>query len=240
MLTIAAGKLLAAAAAASVTVSMTALAAGFFWQTDVTPPDMREIAMPGGDALLIAVHEVTHDEWIQCADDGGCSFQPEPDAALDGKRYPVTGVNALDVAEYIAWINKRSGLVYRLPTSGEWKVAAAELPQPQYQKLFTDPRLDWAADYGAMPRVSGKRRESGAFGAFKNGVADMTGNVWEWTSSCVVKADVGRCPAYLVEGLHEAKLSALIREPAQGGCTTGTPPPHVGFRLVREVARVKG
>jgi formylglycine-generating enzyme required for sulfatase activity len=232
---LATGKTLVAAAAAG----LTALAAASFWQVTPAALEMREIAMADGRVVAFAVHEVTQTEWKTCVDDGGCGFLPDEVIALAGKNYPVAGVNALDVAEYVAWINRRTGQSYRLPSSDEWQTAAQELPKPQYKKLFDDPRLAWAADYGAMPRVSNVIRESGGFGAFKNGLADMAGNVWEWTSSCVVKAEAGRCPAYVVEGLHEAKLSALIREPALGGCTAGVPPPHVGFRLVKDVVKPK-
>ena len=37
--------------------------------------------------------------------------------------------------------------------------------------------------YGPMPAISGGIRPSGGFGALPNGIADLSGNVWEWTRS---------------------------------------------------------
>ena len=124
---------------------------------------------------------------------------------------------------------------YRLPTDSEWKNFASALPQKPYKKLFTDPRMAWAADYGSMEKVSGVVKASGTFGTVPNGFSDLSGNVWEWTSTCArTGAEPDRCPAYLVEGLHESALSVFIRDPASGGCAVGAPPANVGFRLVSD------
>jgi hypothetical protein len=42
------------------------------------------------------------------------------------------------------------------------------------------------------------------------------------------------CPAYVVEGAHEAEIPVFLRNPAAGGCATGTPPTYLGFRLVAD------
>jgi hypothetical protein len=214
----------------------------------LAPFEMRSITLASGRTISVAVHETSWSQWKACVDGGGCAFLPDRKTAIVDEVYPVTGVNAFDIDEYVAWINRKSGFgsgsrsdqAYRLPTAAEWREIARELPRPEYKKLFSDPRLAWAADYGAMPKISNEIRKSGSFGAFRNGIADLGGNVWEWTSTCTINAEPGRCPGFLVEGLHEVKLSALIREPALGGCTTGVPPPHMGFRLVRNQVEHKG
>lgn len=95
--------------------------------------------------------------------------------------------------------------------------------------------MAWAADYGSMPAISGVIRPSGGFGALPNGISDLTGNVWEWTATCAKDGfDPSRCPAYKVEGQHETALSIFVRDPFSGGCAAGTPPNHVGFRLVSD------
>jgi hypothetical protein len=35
-------------------------------------------------------------------------------------------------------------------------------------------------------------------------------------------------------GEHVAAMSYLIRNPARGGCAVGTPPAHLGLRLVSD------
>jgi formylglycine-generating enzyme required for sulfatase activity len=147
----------------------------------------------------------------------------------------VTGVSRFDANEFIAWVNRGSSIAWRLPTAAEWAEFASELPKKDKKKLFTDPRLAWAADYGQMQQVQKRLKSQGSFGTFSNGVSDLAGNVWEWTSSCASNAADDRCPALVVEGLHEAVLSVFVRDPAAGGCAAGTPPANIGFRLVADL-----
>lgn len=199
-------------------------------------PDMglRPVAMAGETSLLVATQEVTRRQWQACVTAGACPALHE-DAVTAGPDYPVTGVNYLDVEAYLGWINQRGDHHYRLPTAEEWNVIAEAMPRKPYKKLFDDPRLAWAANYGTMQKVSAVLRPSGSFGALPNGVADLGGNVWEWTATCT-QAGVAddRCPAYMVEGLHETALSVFVRDPANGGCAVGAPPANVGFRLVAD------
>lgn len=192
----------------------------------------RPVAVAEGTRLQVMVREVSRREWKACADAGACAqltgrIDPaEPDM-------PMTGVNRFDVEAYLAWTNAQERRDVRLPTAAEWQAIAAGLPRPGHRKLFDDPRMAWAADYGAMPAISGVIRPSGGFGALPNGIKDLSGNVWEWTDTCARDGlEPGRCPAYKVEGQHETALSVFVRDPFSGGCAAGTPPNHVGFRLV--------
>ena len=77
-------------------------------------------------------------------------------------------------------------------------------------------------------------------------VADIAGNVWEWTSSCFVREKldpdevafgmpVVNCGVRVVEGRHRTYVTDFIRNARAGGCAVGTPPANLGFRLVREL-----
>jgi formylglycine-generating enzyme required for sulfatase activity len=194
------------------------------------------VTVEGGHRLRVGISEVTWQDWKRCHDAGGCSFLPRSPRRNDARPFPAVGVNRLDVDEFVAWVNSRGDVQYRLPSAAEWTLFAAELPKPVSKKLFDDPRLAWAADYGQAESVPARVEPSGSFGALPNGIQDLGGNVWEWTATCAVgDADDERCPAYFAMGLHQATIAIFIRDPVTGGCTAGAPPANVGFRLVSDI-----
>lgn len=227
-------------AAASVTVLVLAAALlGLVYQTG-SPTRIRldMVAVSIGDRLLlVSRHEVSIAEWQLCYDDGGCSFNPKPGPGAAGTNFPVTGVNWFDVNEYLAWSRQNSDLQLRLPTLAEWNMIAQDVPLAKQKKLFTDPRLAWAANYSTTA-IPPRLKTSGSFKPSQNGIADLSGNVWEWTMTCVSSSftdqDAERCPAYIAAGEHEATIPVFVRDPANGGCAVGAPPAHLGFRLVVE------
>jgi formylglycine-generating enzyme required for sulfatase activity len=216
---------------------LSGLAVGAFLGFKAPQPEdirFRPVAMPDGSSLHVMTREVTKREWKACAAAGACEDLTGSIPAAEPDM-PMTGVNRFDVEAYLAWVNAGGGARVRLPSAAEWSAIAAALPRKSFTRLFDDPRLAWAADYGAMPAISGVLRPSGGFGTLANGISDLGGNVWEWTATCVMDGfEPGRCPAYTVEGQHETALSVFVRDPFSGGCAAGTPPNHVGFRLVSD------
>ena len=202
----------------------------------------REAMVPvkmGGSAektLYVSHVEVTVADWQRCVQDKGCSHMPK--LAGNETHQPVTGVNWFDVNEYLHWANAKSGGSLRLPTREEWKWLNRSLVKPKPAPLFTDPRLAWAAEYGQEINLGGPVRPSGSFSTTPDGVADLDGNVWEWTMTCAAEGfedkERSYCPAMFVEGGHEAVIPVFERSPAAGGCATGTPPTYLGLRLVAD------
>lgn len=203
-------------------------------------PEMASapITLSTGHALYVQRFEVTIAEWNVCAAEGGCSLtlraRPDQDAAVT----PATGLSYVDAREYIDWINRKTGQDFRLPTAAEWaEMAKPVLPQ-EPDPIFTDPSLTWASSYmieGTAPRAL---KPQGSFSTSPEGVADLDGSVWEWTQDCYAgsagKVDPARCPAFFVGGEHVAAMSYLVRDPGRGGCAVGSPPAHLGMRLVSD------
>jgi formylglycine-generating enzyme required for sulfatase activity len=181
--------------------------------------------------LQVMPREVTIEQWERCAEAGGCGFRPKAGPGAVDDSYPVTGVGMLDVEEFIAWARTETGEDLRLPSLEEWYAFSGVAPY-RPTKIFTDPRLAWAATYGSEGKMDPTLKPGGGFGVTDDGIADVKGNVWEWTSTCVVANSDLHCPAYFAAGEHEAKVPLFVRDPSAGGCATGTPPAHLGFRLV--------
>lgn len=198
---------------------------------------MVPVKMADGHILQVQPFEVTTDDWAHCVADKVCTYQPRATFAA-GRPMPVTGINALDVQQFLAWANARGGGGLRLPTRDEWRWLNRTLEKPKQPPLFTDPRLAWAATYGQEESPGGPVRPSGSFTTTNDGIADLDGNVWEWTSTCAMPGFDGKearnCPAFFAEGAHEAAIPIFLRNPAAGGCATGTPPTHLGLRLVAD------
>ncbi|MEJ6399133.1 formylglycine-generating enzyme family protein [Yoonia sp. 208BN28-4] len=198
----------------------------------------KPVILPGGTALYVQRHEVTVAQWNDCHRGGGCTVVLRVRPDQDDAATPATGLNYLDAQEYLSWINARTGGFYRLPTAVEWQFMAAPVLPETPNPIFTDPSLTWASAYLLEGNAARALRPVGSFSTTAEGIEDLDGSVWEWTQDCYAGAsgetDPVRCPAYFVGGEHVAAMSYLMRDPARGGCAVGTPPAHLGMRLVSD------
>ncbi|WP_240336719.1 SUMF1/EgtB/PvdO family nonheme iron enzyme [Tropicibacter sp. Alg240-R139] len=203
-------------------------------------PDMADnpVSLPGGDKLYVQRHEVTVAEWNRCHADSGCTMELRVRAGLDPDSTPATGLSYLDAAEYLGWFNAATGHEFRLPSLAEWEHIAKPVLPEEPDPIFTDPSLTWASTYlteGIAPRAL---KPQGSYSTSPEGIVDLDGNVWEWTQECYAGVGEGidpdRCPAFFVGGEHVAAVPFLVRDPARGGCAVGSPPAHLGMRLVSD------
>ena len=183
---------------------------------------------------------------------GGCEwrdpgFRQTPD-------HPVVCVNWSDARAYAAWLSKETGLPYRLPSEAEWEYAA---------KAGTRTRNPWdgeaeqcrhangadaSTDFESKVACNDGHAHTAPVGSYEPngyGLADVLGNVWEWTQDCWngsfagVPADGragerGDCGRRLQRGGSWADepdaLSATVRALPHGA---GQRDQTTGFRVAR-------
>ena len=145
-------------------------------------------------SFAIGKFEVTFAQWDACAAEGGCSHKPGDESWGRGKR-PAINVSWHDATELVAWLARKTGKPYRLPTEAEWEYAAravadASEPHPPFSTGTTInyKQANYDANFtygdGKMGLYRQKTVEVGSFRRNAFGLYDMHGNVWEWVQDC--------------------------------------------------------
>jgi formylglycine-generating enzyme required for sulfatase activity len=147
--------------------------AGYSRETPVHPVSI-------GHAFAIGKYDVTFDEWDACVAAGGCGgLRPGDDGWGRGRR-PVINVTWDDAQSYVAWLSRRTGQQYRLPSESEYEYA---------MRGGTSTAFWWGDSIGrgnANCEGCGSpwdNRQTAPVGSFKPnpfGVYDAIGNITRW------------------------------------------------------------
>ena len=139
--------------------------------------------------FFLSRHEVTQEVWRVVAGTTPSTF------ATCGPRCPVEGVTFVDVQRFLDTLNARAARArppgvfrYRLPTEAEWEYACragTTTPFSTGANVTTaEANYNGRFPYAAFP--PGEYRQGplpvGSLPLNPWGLADMHGNVWEWTS----------------------------------------------------------
>lgn len=190
--------------------------------------------------VAIAKYEVTRGEWEHCVTDGACQHLPIKYSYTESN-HPVSEISWLDAQQYLNWISNRTGYQFRLPKASEWRHISAEYSQAKVKKIFDDPRMEWANQYAYFAtRPNKATKPVGHFGTANSGIADLDGNVWEWTETCGTNLNendsretTDQCRGIRVlAGKHMTYQPEIVRYVPIGGCSIGFAPPNIGFRIV--------
>jgi len=110
------------------------------------------------------------------------------------ENHPVVCVSWNDASEYIAWLNKKEGRNYRLPTEAEWEYAARSGGRDYLYSWGNGSPAGNVADESARRELSALNiwkgysdghaftAPVGSYGPNELGIYDMSGNVYEWVS----------------------------------------------------------
>jgi formylglycine-generating enzyme required for sulfatase activity len=131
-------------------------------------------------AFKIERYEVSNRQYDMCVTARVCSQPDDPIQYADPqlRERPVGGVTAIQAAEYCRWLGRR------LPTELEWE-RAARGPAPGHTWPWGDlPLTSQLANVMIEGATTDPQPvDSHPEGASVEGVFNLIGNVWEWTSS---------------------------------------------------------
>ncbi|HEX8290110.1 MAG TPA: bifunctional serine/threonine-protein kinase/formylglycine-generating enzyme family protein [Pyrinomonadaceae bacterium] len=127
--------------------------------------------------------EVTNAEYAEFVKETGHAPPPgvwegaRPKAGEE--RLPVSNVTYEDATQFAAWRSMRDGVTYRLPTEAEWEFAARGGDSTRLYPWGAE----WTQGYANLAGRGTTPVGSFPLGRTPQGLDDMIGNVWEWTSS---------------------------------------------------------
>ncbi len=192
------------------------------------------------DAFAMAAKLVTNAEYKIYLDAINASPADYPDywdnPDFNKPEQPVIGITLKEAEAYAAWLSGVRGVKYRLPTEAEYEIAA------RAGQNVTYPWGDQLPSSGNYAAFSGSAKATQPVASYENGknaagMFDMSGNVWEWTTSLPEGSMSGNATYCIVKGgsymdsQYELRISnRVLRNPEERF-------PDVGFRLVSEVAK---
>jgi len=161
----------------------------------------------GGTKVLFGVWETRVQDYAVYAQEKGMT--PEKPGFAQGPTHPVVAVSWEDAVGFCEWLSKKEGKTYRLPTDAEWSVAVglgAESGATPAEKGENGSKTvyPWGSAWpppkgaGNFADATAKKADSGFgyidgyddgaaytsavgnFSANRDGLYDLSGNVWEW------------------------------------------------------------
>lgn len=155
-------------------------------------------------------------------------------------RHPVVHVTLNDARAYAEWADGR------IPNEIEWEYAASlgllDPGDPLSGTVGPDGEARANIWQGAFPKIDtgadgfAGTAPVGCFAKSRIGAYDMIGNVWEWTES---RFDTS-APRFTIKGgsyLCSRDYCRRYRTAARQGVESDFSTAHVGFRIVRDVAK---
>jgi Sulfatase-modifying factor enzyme 1/Caspase domain len=170
--------------------------------------------------IYMGKYEVTQAQWQAVMGANPAKFKN------CGENCPVENVSWNDVQIYIQRLNQQTGKHFRLPTEQEWLSACQAGggnnafcggSNPDYIAWYHD-------NAGPGPHPVGKK-QANAWSLY-----DMSGNVWEWTSTC----DPSGCNRRVDRGGSWLGKAKFIRADNRGGDIAAEHEADLGFRLAMD------
>jgi formylglycine-generating enzyme required for sulfatase activity/predicted nucleic acid-binding Zn-ribbon protein len=190
----------------------------------------------------ISKNEVTFADYDKFARASGRRL-PYDESWGRGER-PVVNVSWNDAQAYAAWLSKKTGRKYRLPTEAEWEYAA---------RAGNTAKIWWDSKVAVKPANcfncgsqwdANRTAPTGSFRANDFGLHDMAGNAQEWTEDCYHKSYTGvpddggawmtpGCTQRVVRGGGYTSPLDTLRNAKRSQYNQDARLDNLGFRVVR-------
>lgn len=200
---------------------------------------------------------ISFDEWDACLADGGCSGKRGDDRGFGRGRLPAEGLSFNDVQAYLAWLSKKTGRTYRLPSEAEREYfTRAGTTTPFWQGKTIGPQdanYDASIPYGDGPRGlrSDGPKPVDYYSPNPFGLYQVHGNIYEWTQDCYNKRyneDTptdgtpwleGDCSQRMMRGGEWGWSPGIMRSGARNEVSVDTAAGPYGFRVVRDLFAIR-
>jgi formylglycine-generating enzyme required for sulfatase activity len=183
------------------------------------------VSIPGGESngqkiapFKIGRTEVTWDEYdiyafrldltqAQQAEGVDAKSRPSkpygaPDRGFGHQGYPALAMTLNSAQQYCAWLSKKTGKTFRLPTEAEWEYAArANTLKAEPMAAGEAAKVAWYWDTTEDKTQAVAQKAPNAWGLY-----DTLGNVWEW---CSEGADKTNAKGVVRGGGYLSKLAEI-------------------------------
>ena len=201
--------------------------------------------------IAVGRFSITFDEWDACLADGGCGGNKGDDGGYGRGRMPAAGIEFEAAKSYLAWLSRKVGRTYRLPSESEreYFTRAGTTTPFWFGKTISSQNANYNASNnypgGPYGEASKGPKAVDSYLPNKFGLYQVTGNVEEWTEDCYNKRyneDTpsdgspwleGDCSRRMLRGGGWMGMALVQRSGSRNAFPVGT---LNSFRVVRTLA----
>ena len=195
--------------------------------------------------FAVGRYEITFDQWDACLKDDVCTHKPD-DHNWGANNRPVINVTWHQIQNYLLWLSRKTGHIYRLPSESEWEYV---------NRAGTTSAFWWGNEPGENNanckdcKSQWSAKSSAPVGSFQPnpfGLFDTVGNVFEWVSDCwnpdhegaqnsTLPRTTGNCDFRVIRGGSFYYFNKVSRASYRAKNPPNVKSYWLGFRVVREI-----
>ncbi|MGA8157295.1 MAG: formylglycine-generating enzyme family protein [Rhodoplanes sp.] len=198
--------------------------------------------------FAIGKYAVTFDEWDACVAAGGCNGHQPSDANWGRGKRPVINVSWHDAQAYIAWLKRKTGRDYHLPSEAqrEYATRAGTTTPFWWGSTIMLDQANYSDDGELKGPFPLQTAPVDAFEPNPWGLFQVHGNIYEWTEDCWNEDYTGAptdgsartsedCASRVTRGGSWEAYPRYLRSAFRDRYIAVNRDPHYGFRVARKL-----